>query len=839
MQTLVDLLTDSAARYGARPALIADAKLRPDIWSYERLSAAANSAAHSLRGGLGLVPGERILVRAENSPRLVALYLGAMQARLVLVPLDPQSSPEFIRLVARETGAAAVVFSGAGTDVPDIARVDIETLSLDTPGSPLADLPSSDDVVEILFASGPTGRPRGVVLTHQNILANVLSTSEIVDGDRHWRLLSVLPLSHMLEQTVGLYVPLLLGATVHCGVDLKPAAIRKAMQRYRITSMVAVPKLLDLLMQGTEREIRHRGHWSRWQWLNRLSVHLPMRMRRALFAPVHRQLGGAFEFFISGGAYLDTGLWEKWERIGVKVIQGYGATECSPVIASNTQYSRVAGSVGRPLSGIEVRLTEEGELQVRGKNVTGGYWQDEEARRQAFTSDGWFRTGDLASRDKQGNVFLHGRLNDTIVLPNGMNVFPQDLEAVLQAREAISGCVVLGADHPSGDTRITAAVLLNSESKDPTERQRQAEAAVRAANTELAAHQRISGVRVWEGADFPRTPSGIVQRREVRAMLDRKAETARRTDVSAMKSEDVLNRLRRVISEVSGTSESDLQLDTELDEDIGLTSLTQVELAVSLEKAFDLAIDDTQFAEVRNLGQLLALVERSGSTPSAYTHPEWPLHHPAVFFRNLLQKVLVFNLHRLMARPFSVAGTEHLETVKMPVLFIANHSSHVDTLSIIRALPPRIRRKTAVAAAADYFFASRLLGFMTMLLLNTFPFSRGPQVRRSLEYCGDLAHDGWSILIYPEGTRSTTGELLPFKGGIGLLAEQLHVPVVPVAVYGGFEILPKGRNFPRPAPASVVFGEPLRLDGGVETAEMVSILQQSLADLISRGPTGV
>jgi len=838
METLVDLLTVGAVSFGSRPALVGQGALRPDVWSYDRLAAAANSAAHCLREVHGLLPEDRILVRAVSSPELVALYLAAMQSRLVLVPLDPQSSSEFMQLIARETGAAAVFFSGAGPDIPNIKNIDIGALSFDAPGKPLVDLPSPDDVVEIMFTSGPTGRPRGVVLTHANILSNVFATSEIVDRDRHWRLLSVLPLSHMLEQTVGLYVPLLLGSTVYYGISLKPPHIRKAMQRYRITSMVVVPKLLALLMQGTEREIMRRGHWSSWQWLNRLSEHLPMPLRRVLFARVHRELGGALEFFISGGAFLDTELWAKWERIGVKVIQGYGATECSPVIASNTQHRRVPGSVGQALSRVEVRLSEDDEIQVRGKSVSGRYWQDEESGLNAFTPDGWFRTGDLATRDGQGNVFLHGRLNDTIVLANGMNVFPQDLEAVLEAQREVRACVVLGTDHSSGDTRIIAAVLLSSLATEPAVRQDQAEQAVREANKKLAAHQRITDVIVWDGADFPRTPIGTIQRREVRAALSRKVQAETQIDAPKMESGEALDRLRRVIKDVSGASETDLDLDTQLNADIGLNSLTQVELAVSIEKAFDLSIDDSELAEVRNLGQLLELIEKGGSAPSASAYPEWPLHRSAIFIRYLLQNVLVFNLHRLVARPFRVAGIENLATVETPVLFIANHSSHIDTLSIIRSLPPQIRRKNAVAAAADYFFESKLLGSITMLLLNTFPFSRGPQVRGSLEYCGDLARAGWSILIYPEGTRSTTGELLPFKGGIGLLAKELQVPVVPVAVYGGFEILPKGRSFPRPASVSVVFGRPIRLDEQMETPELVSLLQDALASLVRRGRPG-
>jgi len=838
MKTLVDLLICSASKYPNRTALVADDAVRPDTWSYEQLVSIVNSLAHCLRVEYGLEPGDRILVRADNSCRLVALYLAAMQARLVFVPLDPNSPVDFMRAVAKSTGVAAAFYAGVQPDVPDIPKIDISNLKLDSQARPLINPPSAEDIVEILFTSGPKGRPRGVMLTHDNILSNVLSTSEIVDRDKQWRLLSVLPLSHMLEQTVGLYTPLYLGSTVYYGAGLNPAHIRKAMQRHRITSMVVVPKLLELLMQGTEREIRHRGQWSRWQQFNRIGTYLPLRLRRMLFASMHRQLGGAFEYFISGGAHLDTLLWQKWERIGIKVIQGYGATECSPVITSNTQYRRIKGSVGRALSGVETRLSEEGELQVRGDNVTAGYWRDEQSNKQAFTKDGWYRTGDLATQDNQANVFLHGRLNDTIVLSNGMNIFPQDLETVLESEASVKSAVVLGLDTSSGDTEIAAAVLLDGRTVDPMSRQKLAEEAVRTANAKLAPHHRIAHVAVWEGDDFPRMQIGTVRRPEVRRVLTSQIDMPARVDGGPPTSGATLDSLRRVVSDVIATDESELCLDTELNEDVGLTSLTQVELLVSLEKTFGISIDDEQFAQVVKLGDLLELVETGGSATATSPYRKWPLHQPAIALRSLLQRMLVFNIHRLVAHPFRVRGMENLANTKLPVLFIANHSSHIDTLSVIRALPDSIREKTAVAAAADYFFKSNLAGSATSLLLNTFPFSRGAQVRRSLEYCADLVHTGWSILIYPEGTRSTTGELLPFKGGIGLLAEELRIPIVPVAVYGGFEILPKGRGFPHPGPASVMFGEPIRPDMEMPTQDLISNLQQSLAGLLRHGRTG-
>ena len=331
---------------------------------------------------------------------------------------------------------------------------------------------------------------------------------------------------------------------------------------------------------------------------------------------------------------------------------------------------------------------------------------------------------------------------------------------------------------------------------------------------------------------------GTVQRPEIRRVLTSQIDMPARVDGGSPTPGATLDSLRRVVSDVIATDESELCLDTELNEDVGLTSLTQVELLVSLEKTFGISIDDEQFAQVVKLGDLLELVEAGGSATATSTFRKWPLHQPAIALRSLLQSMLVFNIHRLVAHPFRVRGIENLADTKLPVLFIANHSSHIDTLSVIRALPDFIRKKTAVAAAADYFFKSNLAGSATSLLLNTFPFSRGAQVRRSLEYCADLVHAGWSILIYPEGTRSTTGELLPFKGGIGLLAEELRIPIVPVAVYGGFEILPKGQSFPHPGPASVMFGEPIRPDMAMPTQDLISNLQQSLAGLLRHGRTG-
>jgi len=249
-------------------------------------------------------------------------------------------------------------------------------------------------------------------------------------------------------------------------------------------------------------------------------------------------------------------------------------------------------------------------------------------------------------------------------------------------------------------------------------------------------------------------------------------------------------------------------------------------------------IDDGDLAQVKKVAQLAALIEQGGSAAASVEIPVWPLEPGARRARALLQHLLLFPVHRLVARPFRVEGLEHLQGLATPALFIANHSSHVDTVSIIRALPAPLRKRLVVAAAADYFFRVPSVGRLTSLLMNTFPFSREGAVRTSLEHCGRLADQGWSVLIYPEGTRSATGKLLPFKLGVGLLAAELHVPVVPVAVFGGPAVLPKGRFLPRPGPLRVRFGAPIQVAEGSTPAALTLELRDQVAALLNISEQG-
>ncbi len=835
METLVDLLERAATRYGERPALTVHRGLRVQIWSYRRLWQSSAEIARYLRRHVGLDPGTPVVVWAPNSPELVATFFGVMMSRLVLVPIDATATPAFVARVAAMTRAGLIVSTFPLPDDVSTRGVSLWDLPTEGGGPPIDDRPCAGDIAEIVFTSGTTGTPKGVVLTHGNITANVESALRLVPP-RPLRVLSVLPLSHMLEQTVGLYVPLVLGSTIEYPMSRSASVLLKAMRRSGVTAMVLVPQALELMAHDIEREVLRQDKASQWRRGHRVAAHLPMRLRRILFRRVHRRLGGHLGLVICGGAALSAPLAETWERIGVRVVEGYGATECAPIVAANTFWDRRPGTVGRAVPGVEVGLSDAGEVLVKGPNVSPGYWEDVIATERAFDADGWYHTGDLGEWDGEGCLRLTGRLADRIVLASGLNVYPEDVERELRDESAVEDCVVLSFPDRAGHPGVHAVIIPAPHAGVTAGGDAAVAEAVRRAGTRLAPHQRATGFTVWPDDDFPRTNLLKVKRHEVEAALRAGAGAVTpAVPAAAPHDDEVLERARALLVEVGRVEAASITRGSDLTADIGLDSLGRVELAVLLEDELGLGVEDAELSELDTVAALCALIEgsRPHAPPSAF--PAWPRRRPARVVRALVQDVVVFPLHRTVARPFLVQGREHLREVPGPVLLIANHTSHLDTPSILRALPRSIRARSAVAAAADYFYRSRWLGTAATLGLGTFPFSREGAVRSSLEHCGELVDDGWSVLIYPEGTRSTTGVLAPFRLGIGLLAAELGIPVVPIGVSGTHAVWPKGSRRPRHGAVTVRIGEPIHVAADTDRTKVVTELERAVAALVAPG----
>ncbi len=538
MGTLLDLLADAVTAYGDRTAL----SLRLDdgtttTWSYRELDRRSRIAAWRLRA-LGLERGDRLLTWSPSTPALPAVYFGAMQAGLILVPLDLRMSADAIEGIVRVSGARHLVL-GTGRDAPDprdaglerFPTTTVETLTDEPDATFPADwdaqlaawpAPAPADVFELVFTSGTTGTPKGVMLAHDNEMAAVESFHRLVPKMEH-RIVSLLPLSHLLEQSVGLYYALSVGADILYVRSRNPRVIFDSLRDHRVTSMVVVPQVLDLFWSAIEREVAKRERETAFARLRAIARRLPMAWRPALFRSVHRQLGGHFRLFLSAGAFLPPALQQAWEDLGVTVLQGYGATETGTG-SCTTLRDHGLGTVGRPPEGIEMRIVDDGEIQFRGPTVFRGYWDNPEATTAAFTADGWYKTGDIGHFDPEGRLILSGRKKDMIVLPNGFNVYPEDIENALRIA-GIRDSVVLETD----PGKIEAVVLASAAGPprapgarsegvpaDPADLRERVDAAVKSANATLGANQRIAGWRLWPEEDFPRTHTLKIKRSLIR-----------------------------------------------------------------------------------------------------------------------------------------------------------------------------------------------------------------------------------------------------------------------------------------------------------------------------------
>ncbi len=546
METLLDLLDRSVARFGEQQAL----GVRTDdgtttAWTYRELDRRSRIAAWRLRAA-GLEPGDRVLTWSASTPELPAAYFGAIRARLVIVPLDLRMSAAAIRAITDRSGAKSLVL-GTGRDAPDpreAGLADFPTILLDalcaepdetfppdwTEQVAAWPRPAPDEVFDLIFTSGTTGTPKGVMLAHDNVMATIRTFDRIIPPLEH-RIVSLLPLSHLLEKGVGLFYALSVGSDVLYVRSRNPRVVFDAIRGHRVTSMIVVPQVLDLFWSALEREVDKAGRRATFDRLRSIARRLPMAVRRLIFRSVHAQLGGQLRLMVSSGAYLPPALQQAWEDIGITVMQGYGSTETGSGTCT-TPSDHGLGTVGRPPEPVEMRLADDGEVLFRGPTMFKGYWMDPVATAAAFDADGWYHTGDLGRLDDAGRLILHGRKKDMIVLSNGFNVFPEDIENAL--RDAgLRDSVVL----ETGSGKIEAIVLAPGAGPlsparsggspgagpdagpdaDPAAAHDAIQAAVKAANAVLGPQQRIAGWRLWPHDDFPRTHTLKIRRTEVRA----------------------------------------------------------------------------------------------------------------------------------------------------------------------------------------------------------------------------------------------------------------------------------------------------------------------------------
>jgi long-chain acyl-CoA synthetase len=522
--TLPELLGAAIAARGPAPFLgVRTSTVREQSMTFAEFGAAVDHAAARL--ALALPAGARVLVQGAPGPGFAAALFAAPRANVILVPLDARMTPDTVARIGVLTEPSAILLGTGATlepvTIPRLASLPVLDLDdlVDPPGpeavAALASRASTDpdEPIEILCTSGSTGNPKGVTVTQAMLLASTRRCLQTIPpaGDRF---VSILPLSHIMEQVAGLVFAVAAGAETEYITTLRPDVIAAAIRGHRATALVVVPQVLELLFGAIRREADRTGSGATFRRALRIAPYLPMSMRRRLFAKVHAALGGELGFVICSAAHLSPILQRQWEALGVEVIQGYGSTEAG-LVSTNFRGRTPPGRVGWVLPPIEMRLEPDGEIVVRGPSVFAGYWEDPESTAAAFTPDGWYRTGDIGEVDESGALRLIGRTRSLIAMPNGMNVHPEDVEAALIAEGLVEPVVYEAEPGRIAMTYRPGAAF----SEQPADEATALAGAVRAANRRLAAHQRIDGRAPFPEPDFPRTHTRKVRRGAVAARM--------------------------------------------------------------------------------------------------------------------------------------------------------------------------------------------------------------------------------------------------------------------------------------------------------------------------------
>ena len=736
--TLLDFFHDFAGLDAE--FLIHDDGFHARRFRYREIADRARAFAARLRAE-GIGKDEKIILYGENRPEWIIALWGCLLEGVIAVPIDYRSSAEFVERI-RTIVDARMVLTGEEAGIYD-GQAPAE------PGPPVTI--TKDQTAEIIFTSGATAEPKGVVITHRNVLANIVPVENEVKKYLRYqrpfapiRFLNLLPLSHMFGQAMATFIPPMLPGVVIFMRGFAPNEILRQIRTRRISVLVSVPQILEILrahLIQTFPELKQlkprRVHWLRRWW----------RYRK-----VHRLFGWKFWSFIVGAAPLTPDLEAFFSELGFLVIQGYGLTETAPIVTLNHPFHARQGSVGKPIGGVEVKIASDGEILVRGENVTSGYFERPEETARAF-EDGWFHTGDIGELKDNGELSILGRKKEMIVTPEGLNVFPEDVEGVLKQQPGVLDAAVIGMD------RVHAMLIVQPGTNT--------EEVVRRANARLADFQRVRSFSIWPYSEFPRTEgTGKLKRFDI-------AKRAPLPEASA-----------------------DLEVPLE-----NLTSLERVERMVAL------GLDESEISG--------APTEEIADFPA--WNRSWPARAARRIFlpgfllplNHIFARVRVHGLENLKdLQPPVIFASNHQSYMDVPGILDALPGRWRYLVA------PAMRKEFFEEHFHGRSFSNSLNYYLSSLFFNAFPIpQREPGALATLRYIGELANNKWCLLIFPEGKMTRTGEIAPFQPGVGMIASKLGIPVVPIRIVGMDKVLAEGWRMARPGRVDITFGPALRLAG--------------------------
>ncbi|MBM3707702.1 MAG: AMP-binding protein [Actinobacteria bacterium] len=820
----------------------------------------------------GLVKVDKVLIKGKNKPEWVAAFIGCLMNGCVVVPLDLKSSPEFDLKVYSKVKARAVVTEDIETSrhFEDINIIKIFfdqfeelffnssvysssetaffTSNADAGSGSSADVNhfkrspnfidfylkninagvNSDDLAEIVFTSGTTTEPKGVMITYGNIEANLKAIIPVMQKYGRIfkvminpKILSLVPLSHMYGQLIGIFTPLMVSSSVMFASNLSPQYLLKVIKEEKIWILGLLPKLLEMLKEyitakfelNTEkfRNFYLKMKFKRWQ------------LRLIAFMGLHYRIGWRLVALMVGGAVLNPAVDEFFRCLAYSIFQGYGLTETSPLITLSDPVGSVAGSIGKLLPGQEIKIVNN-EVYVRGANVSRGYYEDSLKTEKAFEG-GWFKTGDIAEVDEEGNVFFKGRKDDVIVRSDGLNIFPEDIETVIKSVGSVKDCAVVGMKTEKDFEIIAVLILKEGARKTPRQ-------IVMEANSRLNLYQKVDNFLIWEEDDFPRTPTMKVKKSILADFIREKLSSGEIADKLFMPEEKRELQQKKssgvygIISSFHKIGRKPVSRSSKLESDVGLDSLELIELSAAIEEKYNIEVDDaaiTKDTTIEELEKMISSPPKESKRIPFYSFPYW-------LAVRIIRAAFQYFLYPFISMLYilKVYGRENLKGLKGPVVFAANHISNLDTFVVLYSMPLKVRYRVTALMSIEHHFQNffyrkgllirrviEAIGFYLLvnLAVNACPLSRTHGFKQVLENVGKLIDRGWSVLIFPEGGVTLDGSIRKFESGIGIIALDMKVPVVPVKIEGLYNILRNGilpwGHMPKWPRVKITFGKPV------------------------------